>query len=129
MNNLPIPSKKRKTVLEILFLIFCGSIIFLPRLHELPYKGEEPRRVICAQELLLSGNLFVPTIQNELFLSRPPFQNWIIALTGKMLGNFGHLSGRLPSFLSVLATTLLIYFYCRTFFHGIVVSFATKVVL
>jgi 4-amino-4-deoxy-L-arabinose transferase-like glycosyltransferase len=120
MNNLPIPSKNQKTVLEILLLIFCGSIIFLPRLHELPYKGEEPRRVICAQELLLSGNLFVPTIQSELFLSRPPFQNWIIALTGKMLGNFGHLAGRLPSFLSVIATTLLIYFYCRTFFHGIV---------
>ncbi|MDR1962265.1 MAG: glycosyltransferase family 39 protein [Planctomycetaceae bacterium] len=115
-----IQSKKRKAILEVLLLILLGLIIFLPRLQELPYKGEEPRRVICAQELLFSGNLFVPTIQGELFLSRPPFQNWVIAVTGTMLGNFGHLSGRLPSVFSVIATALLIYFYCRTFFSGMV---------
>ncbi|MDR0336987.1 MAG: glycosyltransferase family 39 protein [Planctomycetaceae bacterium] len=120
MNDQQILSKKRNIILEILLLIVLGSTIFLPRLHELPYKGEEPRRVICAQELLLSGNVFVPTIQGELFLSRPPFQNWVIALTGTILGNFGHLAGRLPSFLAVIATTLLIYCYCRTFFRGMV---------
>ena len=79
------------TLVELLVLLFCGAVIFLPRLAELPFHGEEPRRTICAWELILSGNGFVPTIQGEPFLSRPPFQNWIIALTGTAIGNFGHL--------------------------------------
>lgn len=100
-----------KTITGILVITFFTAIIFLPRLATLPYRGEEPRRVVSSYELLQSGNWFVPTIQNEVFLSRPPLQNWVIAATGMIRGNFDHLTGRLPSVLCVLLTALLIYYY------------------
>lgn len=100
-----------KTLIHILIIFFASALIFLPRLDSLPYRGEEPRRVVSSYELLQSGNWFVPTIQQEVFLSRPPLQNWVIAATGMIRGNFDHLTGRLPSVLCVLLTALLIYYY------------------
>ncbi len=94
-------------------LMILGALIYLPRLAELPFRGEEPRRVICAFEMLQSGNFVVPTIQNEVFLSRPPFQNWVIAGLGAIRGSFDHLTGRLPSVFFLLMTALLIYGYAR----------------
>jgi hypothetical protein len=96
----------------ILIIFFVGLLSFLPRLDSLPFRGEEPRRVISSFEMLESKNWFVPTIQHQVFLSRPPMQNWIIALTGMARGSFDHLSGRLPSIISALLIALLIYYYC-----------------
>ncbi|MBA3536597.1 MAG: glycosyltransferase family 39 protein [Tatlockia sp.] len=96
----------------ILIIFFVGLLSFLPRLDSLPFRGEEPRRVISSFEMLESKNWFVPTIQHQVFLSRPPMQNWIIALTGMARGHFDHLSGRLPSIICALLIALLIYYYC-----------------
>jgi glycosyltransferase involved in cell wall biosynthesis len=103
---------KFQTYLHLSLILALGLLIFLPKLHVLPFRGEEPRRVVCAFEMLQSGNWFVPTVQKELFLSRPPLQNWVIAATGFLRGTFDHLTGRLPTLFSILLTTLLIYYYC-----------------
>ncbi|MBA2709924.1 MAG: glycosyltransferase family 39 protein [Tatlockia sp.] len=99
----------------ILVLFIVGLALFLPRLGSLPFRGEEPRRVISSYEMLESKNWFVPTIQHQIFLSRPPMQNWIIALTGMARGSFDHLTGRLPSIVCALLTAFLIYYYCIGF--------------
>ena len=109
-----VMSNKAKSFIHLSLILALGLLIFLPRLQVLPFRGEEPRRVVCAFEMLQSGNWFVPTIQNELFLSRPPLQNWIIAATGVVRGTFDHLTGRLPTLFSLLITCLLIYFYCTS---------------
>lgn len=96
-------------------ILILGLAIYLPRLGTLPFRGEEPRRVISSFEMVESKNWFVPTIQHQVFLSRPPMQNWIIALTGLVRGSFDHLTGRLPSIFCALLTALLIYFYSSAF--------------
>lgn len=101
-----------KTFIDITVIAFTALLIFLPRLSTLPFHWEEPRRVLCAYEMLHSGNWFVPTIQNQVFLSRPPLQNWIIALTGIVRGSFDHLTGRLPSVICALLLAILMYYYC-----------------
>ncbi|TAL66266.1 MAG: phospholipid carrier-dependent glycosyltransferase [Legionella sp.] len=101
-----------KNFATIGLILSLGFLIFFPRLDSLPYRGEEPRRVVSSFEMLQSNNWFVPTIQNQVFLSRPPLQNWVIALTGELRGSFDHLTGRLPSAICTLLTALLIYYYC-----------------
>lgn len=95
-------------------ILFLGALIYIPRLDVLPYRGEEPRRVVTSYELLQSGQWATPTIQHEVFLSRPPFQNWVIAITGLIRGNFDHLTGRLPSAICALLTAMVICGYCLT---------------
>lgn len=102
----------RQNFINICLILSLGLLLFFPRLGSLPYRGEEPRRVVSSFEMMQSGNWFVPTIQNQVFLSRPPLQNWVIAITGELRGSFDHLTGRLPSALCALLTALLIYYYC-----------------
>tara|TARA_Y100000588_G_scaffold394110_1_gene512903 strand:- start:946 stop:2664 length:1719 start_codon:yes stop_codon:yes gene_type:complete len=96
---------------NIFIILILGLIIFLPRLDALPFRGEEPRRVISSFEMTQSGNFVVPTIQNQLFLSRPTFQNWVIQATATIRHSYDHLSGRIPSVIFTLLTALLIYCY------------------
>jgi 4-amino-4-deoxy-L-arabinose transferase-like glycosyltransferase len=80
--------------------------------------------------MVRSGDPVVPREQGELFLSRPPLQNWLIALSCKALGRWDTTAARLPSVLATVLTALLIYGYSRTFLSSTgsfaaAVSFAT----
>jgi len=68
-----------------------------------------------------SGEWFVPTQQGDPFFmsSRPPLQNWQIALVGRWHGSIDVFAVRLPSVLAVLATVLLVYAYSRLFLSRI----------
>jgi 4-amino-4-deoxy-L-arabinose transferase-like glycosyltransferase len=76
-------------------------------------RGEEPRRVRVAFEMLDRGDWLVPREQGEPFLSRPPLHNWLIALSSLALGRRDARAARLPSVLATLFTTLLVYRYAR----------------
>lgn len=106
-------TNSQKNILALLLILVMGALLYLPRLATLPYRGEEPRRVISAYEMWQADQWIVPTIQHQPFLSRPPLQNWVIAATADLLGNFDHLSGRLPSAICALLTAVLIYMYCN----------------
>ena len=58
----------------------CTGLIYGSRLSETPPGGEEPRRGQVAREMFGSGDWIVPRQQGLPFLSRPPVQNWAIAL-------------------------------------------------
>lgn len=100
---------------ECVLLLVLVSGIYFSRLTEPSIRGEESRRGRIAWEMIHTGDWIVPRIQGEPLLSRPPLQNWAIALVGLVRGNVDVVAVRLPSVLATLLTALLLYGYGRTF--------------
>lgn len=102
-----------------LMLILMVAAIHTVRLPALPLRGEESRRGRIAVEMAESGDWIVPRQQGEPFLSRPPLQNWIIALFGRFRGEVDLWAVRLPSVVAVVLAAMLTYWYARRFLSPI----------
>jgi 4-amino-4-deoxy-L-arabinose transferase-like glycosyltransferase len=114
------PGRRRHWLLEpqVLVLVLLVLGVYFTRLESLTIRGEETRRATIAAEMIASGDWIVPTQQGEPYLTRPPLQNWAIALVGMVTGGtIDELAVRLPSVIAVLLTTLLVYGYARTFLN------------
>jgi 4-amino-4-deoxy-L-arabinose transferase-like glycosyltransferase len=99
----------------LLLLILLVACIHLGRLTAPNLRGEETRRGRVAVEMIQTGDWVAPRQQGELFFSRPPLQNWLIALVGMARGGVDAVAIRLPSALAVIFTAALIYCYARLF--------------
>jgi 4-amino-4-deoxy-L-arabinose transferase-like glycosyltransferase len=98
---------------SILVLLVVGC--FFLRLTDLTIRGEESRWATVAMEMKRGGDWIVPRQQGEPFLSRPPMGSWLIALAAGLRGRSDLAAVRLPSVLAMLALTLLIYAFGRSF--------------
>ncbi len=94
-------------------LVLIAVAIYLPRLTTLTIRGEESRRAIIAREMLQTGDWIVPRTQGVPRLSRPPLQNWMIAVTALVTGDVDAWAIRFPGFACTVATVALIYWYAR----------------
>ncbi len=101
----------REPELWLLVLVAAGT--YLTRLDALPIRGEEPRRARVAYEMLTTGDWIVPRQQGDIYLSRPPLANWLIAGAGYFRQEIDSVAVRLPSALATVLTSILIYAYCR----------------
>jgi 4-amino-4-deoxy-L-arabinose transferase-like glycosyltransferase len=99
--------------LGLLVLLVIGA--FFVRMTDLSIRGEESRRALIAREMLRTGDFIVPRCQGVPLFSRPPLQNWLIALVGLARGDIDAVALRLPSSLALLLTVILIYGYSRMF--------------
>lgn len=100
---------------EWCLLIALLAMGLLDRCTVLPVFGEEPRRGQIAREMLASGDYLVPRVQGLPRLSRPPLQNWLIALASRASGSVDLWAIRLPSLIASALTVWLIYgFVART---------------
>ncbi|TWU60337.1 Undecaprenyl phosphate-alpha-4-amino-4-deoxy-L-arabinose arabinosyl transferase [Rubripirellula tenax] len=106
-------------------LLIVASVAYFSRLTDRPMRGEETRRGLVAAEMMQSGDWIVPREQGELFLSRPPMQNWIIAGFASFRGKVDCWSVRAPSVIALLMTMLLIYGYVRQFFSQLAATAAS----
>ena len=68
-----------------------------------------------AEEMAVRGDWMVPREQGQVFLSRPPLQQWAIALSERVFAHNDRLAARFPCALAVLLTTILLYGYSRQF--------------
>jgi len=100
---------------EFWVVLVLTGLIYGTRLSEAPPNGEEPRRGQVAREMFRSGDWVVPRQQGLPFLSRPPLQNWAIAILSLARGKIDAVAIRFPSVVAVLLTVVLIYAYGRTF--------------
>lgn len=92
------------------FLFFLWAVIYLPGLGQLEIKGEEGRRILPAVTMLDTGNWVLPSVGGEPYYNKPPFINWLIALSFKISGVQNEFFARLPSVLMVLGfVTLLVW--------------------
>ena len=100
---------------EFWVVLLLTGLIYGSRLSETPPSGEEPRRGQVAREMIASGDWIVPRQQGLPFLSRPPVQNWAIALVSLVRGKIDAVAIRFPSIVAILLSVTLIYAYGRTF--------------
>src|SRR5262245_7560651 len=114
MNATPAPRKPR-VVFDVAILVAFVLACYGLRLGKLSIRGEESRWATVAMEMRRTGDGIVPRQQGEPFLSRPPMGSWLIAAAATARGEFDPIAVRLPSVLAVLATTLLVYGYGRSF--------------
>ncbi len=103
---------KSSLVPEVAFVIFAVVISCLGMSY-LPIIGEEPRRAEVAREMLAANDWLIPREQGEIYCSRPPLQNWLIAATAMVRGGFDAATVRLPSALATCATALVCFAFAR----------------
>ena len=94
-------------------LLLVAAALYFTRLDAPSLRGEETRRGRVAAEMLQTGDWIVPRQQGQLFLSRPPLQNWLIALVGLARGGVDWFAIRLPCVVATLLTACLVYGYAR----------------
>lgn len=94
--------------IPLLFFVSCAMIAIVGW-KSLPLIGEEPRRGEVAREMVWHGDWLVPREQWVLYCTRPPLQNWAIALTATVTGRFDAFAVRWPSILAIILTAGLCY--------------------
>ena len=66
-----------------------------------------------AREMIRSGDWLVPRHNGEIFLNKPPFLFWLIALPSYFYGSVTPLIARFPSFLAAWAGAVVVFFWAR----------------
>lgn len=102
---------------EFWVLLLLACVIYLPRLHLPPLRGEETRRAMVGINMRESGDWIVPREQGTPFYmsSRPPLQSWCMTGIAALRGSFDVIAIRLPSVISLLLLLSLVYAYTRNF--------------
>jgi len=99
---------------EAAALVILVVAVYFTRLTASPVCGEESRWANGAREMISSGDWIVPRQQGSIFPERPPLNIWAMALVGLARGDVDLVAVRLPSVTAMLATTLLIYAFARS---------------
>src|SRR5436190_23438370 len=98
--------KKNRFEIFLLILILIG---LSGSLATMEIRAEEPRRAIVAMEMILAKEWIVPKIKGWNYYNKPPFFNWVMALSFKISRSFDEPWVRMPSLLSFLFTSLLVF--------------------
>ena len=101
------------TWIAIFGLIALVCAIYFSRITLLPIAGEESRYATAAMEMIETGDWLITRQQGKLFPERPPLSTWVTAIGGLIRGEVDIVVIRLPSLISVLLTSLLIYFVAK----------------
>lgn len=107
------PESDRDGLFRLFFwLLFAGSLLVygwgiwgIPLLTH-----NEARRLVVLRELLASGDWLVPTKNGVIYLQKPPLFTWFGAVFGLLAGSSAEWVLRLPSALSGLGITWLLFF-------------------
>ena len=98
--------KKNRFEIFLLLLIVIG---LSGSLATMELRAEEPRRAVVAMEMILGKEWIVPKIHGWNYYNKPPFFNWIMALFFKISGSFSEPWVRMPSLLSFILTSFLVF--------------------
>ncbi|MFH0794478.1 MAG: glycosyltransferase family 39 protein [bacterium] len=71
----------------------------------------EARTIVTAREMLDRGDWFLPTLNGEPRLEKPPLYYWLVMIAAKISGEVDTFSGRLPSAISGFLLVLLVWFW------------------
>lgn len=99
----------KTTSADCALIMIIGTFIYLPFLGLSGWDGNEPLRVVAAQEMLRTGNWMVAIIHGTPYFLKPPLMNWMIALSGSFFGTINEWTSRLPSVLAMFMTAISIY--------------------
>jgi len=109
-----------KKLLFILFSLFAILALFCNCGLQALY-ADEPTRALVSLEMIIN-NTWLPTINGEVYLNKPPLYNWILVGFYKIFG-ISEFSTRLPAILSLLIFGLVIYHFVHSFTINKIASF------
>lgn len=104
-----------KYVLYILVAILLLPALLL-HLGQLAFIDDEGIRSLVAQEMIWSGNYWVPTLHGDPYLNKPPLWNWLLTLSFRFFGEASEWTARFPTVLSLLAFGCTTYGFSRFYF-------------
>ncbi len=110
--------EKRRKSWEISFLKWFLSFLFLSlviNIGVLVLIHEEPRRGIITFEMLKSHNFLQPTVLGIPYFKKPPLHEWVTSLLSLLSGSVSEFSLRVPSAISVVLTSLVIFLTVKEF--------------
>ncbi len=82
----------------------------------MPFLEDEAIRSIVALEMLYKNEFLVPTINEKVYLFKPPLYNWILAIVFYLSGIVNEWTARLPNIVFLLLFSLSIYRFSRRYF-------------
>ena len=114
MFNTGIKQLQPAYLLVTICLILVIPAFFL-NLGLMPLLADEATRALVSQEMMISGNYIVPTINGEFYYKKPPFYNWILIAVFNLTGKVNELSIRLPSVIPLLLFGITIFLFTRPY--------------
>src|SRR5829696_8455084 len=73
-----------------------------------PWPADEPRFALVAQDMLRSGDWFIPRVGGDLYGDKPPVFFWLLAASMAITGSV-RLGFLLPSLLAGIGSLVLVY--------------------
>lgn len=126
MSSSMISSYKRllfATVIIGLLILFWGlGSISLTSLNE-------GRRALAIKEMYAGGYWLLPTLNGELYLTKPPFLYWISLSISSLVGTVNEWTLRLPSALAALVTLWMVYRYSLKRFGAWSALFSVQILM
>lgn len=89
----------------------------------------EGRRALAIKEMFAGGNWLLPTLNGELYLTKPPFLYWLSLIFSNLAGAVSEWTLRLPSALAALATLWMVYRYSLKQFGTWPALFSVQILL
>ena len=89
----------------------------------------EGRRALVIKEMFSAGHWLVPTLNGELYLTKPPFFYWVALFFSSLIGSFSEWTVRLPSAVSALIVVLVTYRYTFNRFGTFAALFSVQILL
>ncbi len=99
-----------------LLILVLGPIFFLGISNHGLWPKDEPRVAEIGREMYLSGNWAVPTLNQKVFLEKPPLYFGCVALVFKICGGVSDTLVRIPSALFGLAGAVFAFLLARKLF-------------
>lgn len=109
----PAPLAARRPRAVLLAVIGFLAVTLSLYVGRRTFVHEEARRSIVAQEMVFSGDLLAPTVFEKPYFKKPPFHNWLIALTALPTGIVGERGARTVSLVALLALGVAVYALVR----------------
>ena len=98
-------------------LCIASLLIFFWGLGSIPLLSfNEARRAVPIREMITSGDWLVPTLDGQLYITKPPLFYWLAALPALLFNSTSEWIVRLPSAIAALATAWLLALSMRRHF-------------
>ena len=108
-------TQKQTPVAALLVLLFYALILNLPYIDLREFQGEEGRRIVIAANMVTSGDWLVPSVEGTVYMNKPPFYNWLLAIFFKLTASISETTARIPSVAAAFLSALVLsVFYRKT---------------
>lgn len=107
---------RRRSVRDVALLALLGALLFFPGLGRRDlWNPDEARYAEVAREMRDSGSWAIPRLNGDVYTQKPPLLFWLILAFS--WGDVGEISARIPSALSAIGATMLVFLLGERLFN------------